>query len=155
MHDGGGFLVIAHSDEGAMPQLRPICPFDERDLADQLWLKPSAFLHLLGRERLSPAGRLLLGQVGEGATRRREFLEQRENLVAITGHEAIPDLRHVEQTLGFINADEQRIKAVCAGHVAGDDKLLLAISALLDPRPGAISGFVQGAVAFADHAFES
>jgi hypothetical protein len=41
------FLVIAHGNEGAMPQVPSIRPFDESDLANELWFDPPALIHLL------------------------------------------------------------------------------------------------------------
>jgi hypothetical protein len=42
-------LVIAHGDEGAMPQMPGIGPFDVGDLANQLRFDPAALLHFLCR----------------------------------------------------------------------------------------------------------
>jgi hypothetical protein len=39
-------FIIAHGDEGAMPQVPGISPFEESDLADQFRCDPVAFLHL-------------------------------------------------------------------------------------------------------------
>ena len=39
-------FIIAHGDEGAMPQVPGIGLFDKRDLADQFRCNPPAFLHL-------------------------------------------------------------------------------------------------------------
>ena len=40
-------FIIAHSDEGAMPQVPGVRAFDESDLADQLRLDPAALVHFL------------------------------------------------------------------------------------------------------------
>ena len=40
-------FIIAHGDEGAMPQVPGIRPFDECDLADQLRFDPAALVHFL------------------------------------------------------------------------------------------------------------
>jgi hypothetical protein len=38
-------FIVTHSDEGAMPQVPGIRPFDESDLAYQLRFDPSALIH--------------------------------------------------------------------------------------------------------------
>jgi hypothetical protein len=43
------------------------CPFDERDLANQLWFDPATLLHFLCGQRFAPPQGSLLGQISEGA----------------------------------------------------------------------------------------
>jgi hypothetical protein len=60
-------FIIAHRDEGAMSQVPGICPFDKRDLADQLRCNPAA-LAIFSAVSDSPhrealfSGRFLNGQ---------------------------------------------------------------------------------------------
>ena len=61
-------FIIAHGDEGAMPQMPSIGPFNKRDLADQFRCDPAAFFHLFSSQRLAPPGGPFLGQILERAT---------------------------------------------------------------------------------------
>jgi hypothetical protein len=40
-------FIIPQADEGAIIQVPGVRPFDESDLAEQLWFDPTAFLHFL------------------------------------------------------------------------------------------------------------
>ena len=148
-------FVVPHADESAVPQFAAVGPFDERDLANQLRLHPATLLHLLGGERFAPARGFLLGQIGERAVVDDPLFELRENLVANARHESVLHLRHEDQPLLFVNADDQRIEPARARDVAADDELLRAVDAALDPRAAALAGFVNRADALSDDAFES
>jgi hypothetical protein len=60
-------FIFPHGDEGAMPQVSGISPFEECHLANQFRCDPVAFLHLFRSQRLAPPrgpflGRFLNGQ---------------------------------------------------------------------------------------------
>src|SRR5688572_8176040 len=86
-------FVVAHSQEFAVTKVSGFRPFNEADLADQLRFYPAAFLHSLGGEGVTPAGRAVLREIGEGAGGSLQFLELRKNSGANARHETVLHLR--------------------------------------------------------------
>ena len=83
------------------------------------------------------------------------LFERRKNLVANARDESVANFCHEGQPLLFVNADDQRIESVRAGHEAADDKLLGKVDPALNPGATALAGFVNRSRALPDHTFES
>jgi hypothetical protein len=82
-------LIVARGDEGAMPQVPGIRPFDECDLADQVRFDPAALTHFLCSQRLAPPRGPFLRQIPEGTPGSLQCLKSREELIPNSRDEAV------------------------------------------------------------------
>src|SRR5579871_5284848 len=128
-----------------MPQVAIGRPLYELKLCDQHRLKPTALLHLLGGQTISPATGPRLGKVGKGTLGGLEAVESSEDLLARSRCEPYASSASIDEPVTFVVAKDQRIEVPRHGSVAAHDKLLPLVEAHLAPSACALARLI-GAV---------
>src|SRR5579871_6734810 len=128
-----------------MPQVAIGRPLYELKLCDQHRLKPTALLHLLGGQPISPATGPRLGKVGKGTLGGLEAVESSEDLLARSRGEPDASAASIDEPVAVVVAEDQRIEVPRHGRVAPNHQLLLLVEAHLPPRTATLARLI-GAV---------
>src|ERR1017187_9031959 len=103
-----------------MPQVAVGRPFDELELPDEHRAEPSAFVHFLGGEPLSPSSRFRLREIGEWALCPGKGLESPEELVARCSREPASGASCIHQVGAVVVAEYDGVEVPGAQRVARD-----------------------------------
>ena len=120
-----------------MPQMAVWCPLQKLELPDQQWLQPSALVHLLSGQSLTPAAATRCRQIREGALRDFQILELPKQLLAERWCESVSRARGIHELVAFVVSEDQSIEILSSRGVASDDKFLSVVDPHLLPGSGA------------------
>ncbi len=138
-----------------MPKVTGISPLNEFDLADQVRLHPTTFLHLLRSNGLSPSRRSVFGKISKRALIGFQFAKSAENVSLHSWQESVLYLGNKHQALARVNTYDQCIESAGAGDVTTNDKFLCLIRSIFDPGARALGRLVDGINALPDDPFQS
>jgi hypothetical protein len=103
-----------------MPQVLVLCPLDEFEPRHENRLQPTAALHLLGRQALTPASVPCFGQICKRALARLKPVEPADEGIPERRRESAARPPCIEQPRPVVVAEDQCVERRVADGVAAD-----------------------------------
>ena len=117
-------LIIAESNETAMPQMPIGSPLDEFEFGDDLRLDPAALLHFGGSQSRAPTPGFLFRQIGEGTFTGFQAPEFLQKFGPKLWSETVSSPAGVHQLAIIVIAEYNRVERRPTDRVAADYELL-------------------------------